>query len=339
MPDYSEIEFLYEPFSDEEIESIELIYRGYRVDYGHWYSWHDVARDIYDDLDDSIKAKVKDDVPPYYGYENYFIFALGFKTQVGQLWIDDIDREVRNLFYRLRAKLGEEKADKVLNLFKKYYIDECTLRRTDPETSEFDLRRAIPVKANLKKVKKHFDQDDTRIINDVIRSTATPNNYIWAEISDEELNGEGKNNPFQIIQDQYGEKISQTLISMIKKEIFAQFNTKKPLPEIVQDIKPLVKSTIPEALQEILFDSSWNLTCLVILPQYFNDHEKLIFDDRPFSGIRKWGVVSPENISNRLGAGGVRDLAQQGAEMPGGAGGNSPKQRAEFRQPKPPRNG
>jgi hypothetical protein len=48
-------------------------------------------------------------------------------------------------------------------------------------------------------------------------------------------------------------------------------------------------------------------------------------------------VVPTSKIGTRLGAGGLRDLANQASQMPAGASGYSPKERAEFRQPKPPR--
>lgn len=47
-------------------------------------------------------------------------------------------------------------------------------------------------------------------------------------------------------------------------------------------------------------------------------------------------VTAPRHkISDRLGSGGLRDLANQASQMPSGAGGDSPRQKAEFRQSRP----
>jgi hypothetical protein len=176
------------------------------------------------------------------------------------------------------------------------------------------------------KVSKNFDTDQAKIIKSTAKRTQITH-HVWKHITDEELNGEGPFDPFEVIRDEYGPEVSQTLITMVKKEMFGQFISGKPLPDIVEDLKPAIKSKTPEMLHDDLFRRGWNLLCLVILPRYFDDHEKQIFEKRPFSGKHDYAIVPADKISDRLGAGGIRNLANQASQMPSGAGGVRPAER------------
>ncbi len=332
---HSDIEFLHEPFSDQELETLKSIYIDYRVTHGFTDSWLQAWSQIYDDLDVSITCKAREKIPRHYKLEKARIFSNGLRNQVGDSWIYQLDKEIADPIFMLKKLLGQEKANRVINLFKKYFIDEHSIRKANPSISMKDYFSDINVREISERVQKSFNDEDAHIIKRISYFTGKIKNRIEKNISNEELNGEGVYDPFEIIRDEYGAEVSQTLISMIKKEMFGQFITGKPLPDIIEALEPVIKAKTPEMLHDDLFRRSWNLLCLVILPRYFDDHEKQIFEKRPFSGKHDYAIVPADKISNRLGAGGISALAKLAAETPSGADGHSPRERAEFRQPKP----
>jgi hypothetical protein len=322
MVAHSDIEFLYEPFSNDDIIEIEREYNNYVLKYGYYDSWSNFWRDSFHELSSSVQNKVKEDGSPYHWADKYFLAEMAFSNQMGRTYVKKLQKKFRDPFFRISKKLGEQRAKEVLNSFKRHFMHIYALNVINPDVLEEDCKKEIDVKDIAKKISTQFSQ--------IIRSEIMQPNismYIWPKISYEELNGEGPFDPFEVIRDEYGPEVSQTLITMIKKEMFGQFISGKPLPDIVEDLKPAIKSKTPEMLHDDLFRRGWNLLCLVILPRYFDDHEKQIFEKRPFSGKHDYAIVPADKISDRLGAGGIRNLANQASQMPSGAGGVRPAER------------
>jgi hypothetical protein len=109
MAAHSDIKFLHEPFSNQELETLKSIYIDYRVTYGFTDSWGKVWSQIYDDLDVSITGKAKEKIPRHYNLEKARIFSNGLKNQVGDSWIYHLDKEIADPIYMLKNYWGKKK--------------------------------------------------------------------------------------------------------------------------------------------------------------------------------------------------------------------------------------
>ena len=101
------------------------------------------------------------------------------------------------------------------------------------------------------------------------------------------------------------------------------------------------KLPIDQNIKSILFSMSWVATCFIGLKRHFTDEE--IKRDNLFPAVKGKHTANPieaHRISERLGSGGLRDLANQGSQTPGGAGGTKPRDTyTGVNRPKPPKNG
>ncbi len=135
------------------------------------------------------------------------------------------------------------------------------------------------------------------------------------------------------------DEFDQAYVQFERNVINEKHGSYKRHNRVAERLKEYVHNVMSDKAVLGLFSFKQDVeTICEALPNYMNEEQQQKYSIAVRGGYSNGKLVATpiarNSISQRLGAGGLRDLANQASQIPSGAGGHSPKERSEFRQPK-----